>query len=59
MRCDVNVSVCQPDGPFGARVEIKNVNSVKFLCSAIGNETKRGRRRNGLKIGINGNVCAL
>lgn len=36
MRCDINVSVCRPDKPFGARVEVKNVNSVKFLCAAIG-----------------------
>lgn len=36
MRCDVNVSVRRPGEPLGARVEVKNVNSVRFLCSAIG-----------------------
>ena len=40
MRCDVNVSVCRPNAAFGSRVEIKNVNSVKFLCSAIGMQTR-------------------
>lgn len=36
LRCDVNVSVHKFGTPFGARCEIKNLNSVKFLMQAIG-----------------------
>src|ERR1700745_84936 len=31
MRCDVNVSVRKPNGQFGTRCEIKNVNSIRFV----------------------------
>jgi aspartyl-tRNA(Asn)/glutamyl-tRNA(Gln) amidotransferase subunit B len=34
-RCDANVSVRKPAGPFGTRREIKNLNSFKFLQQAI------------------------
>jgi aspartyl-tRNA(Asn)/glutamyl-tRNA(Gln) amidotransferase subunit B len=41
-RCDVNVSV-RPKGQreFGTRVEIKNINSFKFVASAIEYEVER------------------
>ncbi len=41
-RCDVNVSV-RPRGQkeFGTRVEIKNINSFKFVASAIAYEVQR------------------
>lgn len=42
LRCDVNVSVCRADAArWGDRVEIKNVNSVRFLVSAIEYEVDR------------------
>jgi len=41
-RCDVNVSI-RPKGQkeFGTRVEIKNINSFKFVASAINYEVQR------------------
>jgi len=41
-RCDVNVSI-RPKGKeeFGTRVEIKNINSFKFVASAIAYEVQR------------------
>ena len=41
-RCDVNVSV-RPKGQeeFGTRVEIKNINSFKFVAAAIAYEVQR------------------
>ena len=42
MRCDANVSIRKsPDAPFGNRVEIKNINSFKFVEKAIQYEIKR------------------
>lgn len=41
MRADVNVSICRPSSEFGTRVEIKNVNSIKFLSTAVHYEVKR------------------
>ena len=41
LRADVNVSVRRPSGPLGTRVEIKNVNSIKFVATAIAFEVKR------------------
>jgi len=41
MRCDANVSVRRPGDPFGTRVEIKNVNSVRFVMQAIEIEARR------------------
>lgn len=35
LRCDVNVSVNREGEPFGTRCEVKNINSVRFLMSAI------------------------
>lgn len=41
-RCDVNISI-RPEGQkeFGTRVEIKNINSFKFITAAIHFEVKR------------------
>ena len=41
-RCDVNVSI-RPKGQeeFGTRVEIKNINSFKFVADAIAHEVQR------------------
>jgi aspartyl-tRNA(Asn)/glutamyl-tRNA(Gln) amidotransferase subunit B len=35
LRVDVNISVHAPNGPLGTRVEIKNLNSFKFIADAI------------------------
>ena len=42
MRFDANVSVHKPGTPFGTRVEIKNLNSFRFLRRAI--DSERGRQ---------------
>ncbi len=41
LRADVNVSVRRPGGPLGARCEIKNVNSMRFIQQAIVYEARR------------------
>ncbi len=41
MRVDANVSVHQPDTPFGTRCEIKNINSIRSLGRAIEYEARR------------------
>lgn len=41
MRCDVNLSIRKPNEPFGTRCEIKNVNSIKAVVSAIHYEFQR------------------
>ena len=41
MRVDANVSVRQPDAPFGTRCEIKNLNSIRSLGRAIDYEARR------------------
>ena len=42
MRCDANVSVRPVGSPvFGTKVEVKNLNSFKFLREAIGYEIER------------------
>lgn len=38
MRVDANVSVHQPGEPLGVRAEVKNINSVRFLAKAIGED---------------------
>lgn len=40
-RCDVNVSVHKPGTPFGTRIEIKNLNSFRFIERAINYEVQR------------------
>lgn len=41
MRCDINVSVRKPGEPLRTRVEVKNVNSVRFVMQAIAHEAER------------------
>ncbi|OGL49372.1 MAG: hypothetical protein A2161_11335, partial [Candidatus Schekmanbacteria bacterium RBG_13_48_7] len=40
-RCDANVSVSKDDSSFGTRVEIKNINSPRFIRLAIDYEIQR------------------
>ncbi len=40
-RCDANVSVRKFGDPFGTRVELKNINSFKFVEKAINHEVAR------------------
>lgn len=41
MRCEVNISLKNPDGSFGTKVEIKNLNSFKAVEDSIVYEIKR------------------
>ena len=41
MRADVNISIHRPDTPFGTRAEVKNVNSIKFIATAVNYEIQR------------------
>ncbi|MDR2458478.1 MAG: Asp-tRNA(Asn)/Glu-tRNA(Gln) amidotransferase subunit GatB [Holosporales bacterium] len=41
MRIDANISIRKPGEPLGNRVEIKNINSIKFLGQALEYETER------------------
>jgi aspartyl-tRNA(Asn)/glutamyl-tRNA(Gln) amidotransferase subunit B len=42
LRCDANVSVRTSEtAPFGTRVEIKNLNSIRFVAKAIEHEIER------------------
>lgn len=41
LRADVNVSVRKPGDPLGARCEIKNVNSIRFIGQAVETEARR------------------
>lgn len=38
MRVDANVSVHQQGEPLGVRAEVKNINSIRFLAKAIGED---------------------
>jgi aspartyl-tRNA(Asn)/glutamyl-tRNA(Gln) amidotransferase subunit B len=40
-RCDANVSVHRPGTPWGTKVEVKNVNSFRFVAKAIRFEIER------------------
>ena len=42
-RCDANISLRKPGDEFGTRAEIKNINSFKFVESAINYEVIRQR----------------
>ena len=44
LRCDANVSVRRPGEPLGAKVEIKNMNSSRFVRRALDYEIERQRR---------------
>lgn len=41
MRADVNISIHRPGTPFGTRAEVKNVNSIKFMATAVNYEIQR------------------
>ncbi len=41
MRADVNISVHRPNTPYGTRAEVKNVNSIKFIATAVEYEIER------------------
>ncbi len=42
LRCDANVSIrLAQDAPFGTRVEIKNLNSIRFVAKALEHEIER------------------
>ncbi|MDR0677987.1 MAG: Asp-tRNA(Asn)/Glu-tRNA(Gln) amidotransferase subunit GatB [Holosporaceae bacterium] len=41
MRADVNISVHRPETEYGTRVEVKNINSIKFLITAVNFELER------------------
>lgn len=41
LRCDVNVSVHRPGEPWGPKVEVKNVNSFRFVGRAVRFEIAR------------------
>jgi len=46
LRCDANVSVRSgEDAPFGTRVEIKNLNSIRFVAKALEHEIERQARQ--------------
>lgn len=40
-RCDVNLSIRKPDQELGTRAELKNINSFRFIESAIHDEYQR------------------
>lgn len=48
LRVDANVSVRRVGQPFGTRCEIKNLNSVRFLQTAIGKQVRRLHVSSGL-----------
>lgn len=43
LRCDVNISIRNPDGSFGTKVEVKNLNSFRSARRALEFEEKRQR----------------
>lgn len=43
LRCDANVSVRNPDGSFGTKTELKNMNSFRFVERGIARELERQR----------------
>jgi aspartyl-tRNA(Asn)/glutamyl-tRNA(Gln) amidotransferase subunit B len=42
-RCDANVSLGEPGGELGTRVELKNINSFRFVARALRHEIARQR----------------
>ncbi len=43
MRCDANVSIRNPDGAFGTKTELKNMNSFRFVERGLARELERQR----------------
>ena len=43
LRCDANVSICNPDGSFGVKTELKNMNSFRFVERGLARELERQR----------------
>src|SRR5918999_1577635 len=43
LRCDANVSIRNPDGTFGTKTELKNMNSFRFVERGIAAELERQR----------------
>ncbi len=43
LRCDANVSIRNPDGSFGTKTELKNMNSFRFLERGLVRELERQR----------------
>ena len=43
LRCDANVSVRNPDGSFGTKTELKNMNSFRFVERGLVRELERQR----------------
>jgi len=41
MRIEVNISLTNADGSYGTKVEVKNLNSIKFAADAVDYEIKR------------------
>jgi aspartyl-tRNA(Asn)/glutamyl-tRNA(Gln) amidotransferase subunit B len=41
MKCDTNVSIRKAGAPLGTKVEMKNLNSMRFVRKAVEYETKR------------------
>ena len=41
MRIEVNISLTNPDGSWGTKVEVKNINAIKFAADAVDYEIKR------------------
>ena len=41
MRIEVNISLTKPDGSWGTKVEVKNINSIKFAADTVDYEIKR------------------
>ncbi|MFN2641757.1 MAG: Asp-tRNA(Asn)/Glu-tRNA(Gln) amidotransferase subunit GatB [Actinomycetota bacterium] len=44
MRCDANISMREPGGEFGTKVEIKNLNSIRSVGRALTFEIERQRK---------------
>jgi aspartyl-tRNA(Asn)/glutamyl-tRNA(Gln) amidotransferase subunit B len=41
LRCDANVSIRNPDGSFGVKTELKNMNSFRFVERGLARELER------------------
>jgi aspartyl-tRNA(Asn)/glutamyl-tRNA(Gln) amidotransferase subunit B len=43
LRCDANVSIRNPDGSYGTKTELKNMNSFRFVERGLARELERQR----------------